>query len=179
VIAVSLKLRSDMVFNAVIATIMFQQVFEKAIHVFEKAWEDSEVKHQFKFWHDLVIRTNLGHDLMFLVFVDGPQDLAPGRIKRLNKELKEFFENGEGKKCGVTSVFTKVMHKYVHLKQCQLSGFIQTALTICYQHSVFAIYCFFFVLYLMTLHSLYSVKWEVDSEHQIRKNVEGNCYDSL
>ncbi|XP_023723764.2 uncharacterized protein LOC111873348 isoform X1 [Cryptotermes secundus] len=45
---------------------------------------------------------------MVLVFVRCSQDLAAGRIKLLNKELKEFFENGEGKKCRVVSVYTRV-----------------------------------------------------------------------
>lgn len=141
--ALSLKLQSDTLFSAVIASIMFQQVFEKAIHAFDKALEDSEGKYQYQFWHNLVIRTNLARDLMVLVFVHCPQDVAAGRMKRLNKELKEFFENGEGKKCGVVSVLTKVTYMYVHLKHHQLPGFIQTAPTV----NVTNILCLLFIVF--------------------------------
>jgi hypothetical protein len=162
-IALTLKLLSDTVFNAVIATIMFQQVFEKAIQAFDKALEDSEGKYQYQFWHSLVIRTNVARDLMFLVFVHCPQDLAAGRIKRLNTELKEFFENGEGKKCGVVSVYTKLMYMYVHLKHHKLPGFIQIAPTV----DVTNIQCLLFIVfsYLMTPCKSYSVKWEIESKH--------------
>lgn len=118
------------VFNAVIAIIMFQQVFEKAIHAFDKTLKDSEGKYQYQFLQNLVIRTNLARDLMVLVFVRCPQDMAADRIELLSKELKEFFENGEGKKSNVVSIYTKVMHMYVHPKHHQLPGSIQTAPTV-------------------------------------------------
>jgi hypothetical protein len=174
-IALSLKLQSDMVFNAMIATIMFQQVFEKAIHAFDKALEDSEDKYLYQFWQELLIRTNLARELMVVVFVQCPQDVAADRIERLNEELKEFFENGEGRKCGVVSLYTRVTYTYVHLKHRQLPGFMQTELTV----NVTNILCLLFIVlsYLMTTRRSHSVKWEVDSKHQIGKNVEGRCYD--
>jgi hypothetical protein len=122
---------------------MFQQVFEKAILAFDKTLEKSGGKHQHKFWHRLVICTNLARDLMFLVFVQSPQDLAAGRIKRLNTELKEFFERGEGSKCGVVSVYTKMTYVYIQLKHCQLSGFIQTARAV----NVTFILCLLFIVF--------------------------------
>jgi hypothetical protein len=125
-IALSLKLQNDME----LLPVMFQQVFEKALHTFDKALEDSWGKYQHQFWHSLVIRTNVAGDLMFSVFVHCPQNLAAGRMKHLNMELKEFFENGEGRKCGVVSVYTKVKYTYVYLKNCHLSGFIQTVQTV-------------------------------------------------
>jgi hypothetical protein len=177
VIVLFLQLQNYILFSAVIATVMFQQVFEKAIHAFDKALEVSEGKHQHPFWHSLIIRTNLAHDLMVLVFVQSPQDLAAGRIKHLNMKLKEFFENGEGSKCGVVSVYTRMTYVYIHLKYYQLSGFIQTAQAV----NVTFILCllFFCLLYLLTLRRLYSVKWDVDSKRRVRKNVEGYCYDLL
>lgn len=111
-------------FSIVTASIMFWQVFEKAIHASEEASEDPEGRYQYQFWHELIIRTNQAHDLLFLVFVHCPQDLAAGRMERLNKQLKEFFENGEGKKCGVVSLYTKVTYTYVHLKWYQIDVYV-------------------------------------------------------
>jgi hypothetical protein len=147
VIVLILRLKNCMVFSAVIATVMFQQVFEKAMHAFDKALEVSEGKHQHQFWHSVVIHTNLAHDLMFMVLVQSPQDLAAGRIKRLNMKLKEFFENGDGSKCGVVSVYTKMMYVYIHLKHCKLSGFIQTAQAV----NVSFILCLLFIVSFLTL----------------------------
>jgi hypothetical protein len=100
------------------------------VHASEQASEDPEGRCQHHFWHELIIRTNEASELMLIVSVHGSQELAVGRMERLNKELKEFFENGEGKNCGVTSIYTKVTYTYVHLKQHRFSGFIQTALTV-------------------------------------------------
>jgi hypothetical protein len=96
----------------------------------EQASEGTEGRYQHQFWHELFIRTNEAHELMLIVSVRGSQELADGRMEHLNKELKEFFDSGEGKNCGVTSIYTKVVYTYVHLKQCQFSGFIQIALTV-------------------------------------------------
>jgi hypothetical protein len=96
---------------------MFWQVFEKMVHAFEQTSEDPEGRCQYEFWHELVIRTSESRELMLIVSVHGQQELAAGRMERLHKELKEFFENGVGKQCGVTSIYTKVTYTYVHLKQ--------------------------------------------------------------
>jgi hypothetical protein len=41
--------------------------------------------------------------------------LAADRMTHLNKELKEFFEKGEGQKCRVTSHYSRVTYTYVHI----------------------------------------------------------------
>lgn len=97
------------------------------VRVSEKASEDSVGRCQHQFWHELVIRTNEACELMLIVYVHGSEELALGRMERLNKELKEFFENGERNNYGITSIYTKVTYTYVYLKQYQFSGFIQTA----------------------------------------------------
>jgi hypothetical protein len=50
---------------------------------------------------------------MMLVYVKCPEELAADRMARLNKELKELFENGEGRECRVTSLYTRVTYTYV------------------------------------------------------------------
>jgi hypothetical protein len=65
---------------------------------------------QYKFWHELVIRTNHAQDLMFMVYVQSPQETADERMKRLHEDLKVFSESEEAKKCRITSIYTKVTH---------------------------------------------------------------------
>ncbi|XP_021938391.1 uncharacterized protein LOC110838976 isoform X2 [Zootermopsis nevadensis] len=86
------------------------KVFEKMVRVSEKASEDSVGRCQHQFWHELVIRTNEACELMLIVYVHGSEELALGRMERLNKELKEFFENGERNNYGITSIYTKVTY---------------------------------------------------------------------
>jgi hypothetical protein len=84
------------------------------VHTCEQALEDPEGGCQYQFWHELIIHTNVAHDLMMLVYVKCPEELAADRMTRLNKELKELFENGEGQKCRVTSLYTRVTYTYVN-----------------------------------------------------------------
>lgn len=86
------------------------QVFEKAVQASEKA------PGKCKFWHELIIRTNIAQDLMLLVFVHCKQDSAADELKSLNEELKEFFENGEGKDCRLVALFTKAVCTYVRMQ---------------------------------------------------------------
>lgn len=65
---------------------------------------------QYKFWHEVVIRTNQAKDLMFMVYVQSPQETAEERMKRLDDEMKAFFESDEAKKCRIISIYTKVTH---------------------------------------------------------------------
>lgn len=87
-----------------------------------QALEDPKGSCQYQFWHELIIRTNVARDLMMVVTVKCPEELAADRMTRLNKELKEFFETGEGQKCRVISLYTRVMNMYVHLTKHQFSG---------------------------------------------------------
>jgi hypothetical protein len=89
--------------------------------VCEQAFADPVGSCQYQFWNELIIRTNLAHDLLMLVNVKCPEEVAADRMARLNKELKEFFEKG-GHKCRVTSLYTRVMYTYVHLTSHQFSG---------------------------------------------------------
>jgi hypothetical protein len=88
---------------------MFLQVFENAIQGWEKV-SDTDGIVQYKFWHELVIRTNHSRDLMFMVYVQSPQETAEERMRRLHEELKVFFESEEAKKCQITSIYTKVTY---------------------------------------------------------------------
>jgi hypothetical protein len=101
--------------NAVTSSIIFWQVFEKAIRVCEQALEDPKGSCLHQLWHELIIRTNVARDLTMLVNVKCPEELAADRMTHLNKELKEFFEKEEGQKCRVTSLYTRVMYTYVYL----------------------------------------------------------------
>ncbi|XP_069691020.1 tRNA (uracil-5-)-methyltransferase homolog B-like [Periplaneta americana] len=88
----------------------------KAATVFEKAVLASKVpdsNDNYRFWHELIVRTNQAEELMVVVFVQCLREVAQDRMIRLNEELKEFFENGEGKDCRVVSVYTKVTDTYV------------------------------------------------------------------
>ena len=61
---------------------------------------------------------------MLLVFVHCKQDSAADELKSLNEELKEFFENGEGKDCRLVALFTKAVCTYVE-DATALSVFVQ------------------------------------------------------
>jgi len=88
---------------------LFWQVFEDAIQGWERV-SDADGVVQYKFWHELVIHTNQTQDLMFMVYVQSPQETAEARMKRLDEELKVFFESEEAKKCQIISIYTKVTH---------------------------------------------------------------------
>jgi hypothetical protein len=84
-------------------------VFEDAIQDWERV-SDADGLVQYKFWHELVIHTNQTKDLMFMVYVQSPQETAEARMKHLDEELKVFFESEEAKKCQIISIYTKVTH---------------------------------------------------------------------
>jgi hypothetical protein len=89
--------------------------------VCEREFEDPVGSCQYQFWNELIIRTNLAHDLLMLVNVKCPEELAAVRMAHLNKELRDFFKKA-GRKCRVTSLYARVMYTYVHLTSHQLSG---------------------------------------------------------
>jgi hypothetical protein len=78
----------------------FWQVFEELV----RAQDNKAI------WNKLLIYTNQVQDLMLLVFVDCTND----EVKCVRDEMKRFFTCGEGKNCRITSVYTRVMNKYVH-----------------------------------------------------------------
>ena len=130
----------------------------------EQALEDPKGSCQYQFWHELIIRTNVARDLMMLANVECPEELAADRMTRLNKELKEFFEKGEGQKCCVTSLYTRVMYTYVHLTltpvlwtqpELALMSHLLTSETISFAN----FYCL--LIYLVTLYNVYNVRWKV------------------
>jgi hypothetical protein len=84
-------------------------VFEEAIQGWERV-SDADGIVQHKFWHELVVHTNQTRELMFMVYVQSPQETAEARMKRLDEELKVFFESEEAKKCQIISIYTKVTH---------------------------------------------------------------------
>lgn len=45
-----------------------------------------------------------------MVYVQSPQETAEERMKRLDEEMKAFFESDEAKKCRIISIYTKVTH---------------------------------------------------------------------
>lgn len=92
------------------------KVFEDAIQDWERV-SDADGVVQYKFWHELVIHTNQTQDMMFMVYVQSPQETAEARMKRLDEELKVFFENEEAKKCRIISIYTKVTHIPVYKPQ--------------------------------------------------------------
>jgi hypothetical protein len=65
---------------------------------------------QYKFWHELVIRTSQSKDLMFMVYVQSPQETSEERMKRLDEEMKAFIESEEAKKCQIVSIYSKVTY---------------------------------------------------------------------
>jgi hypothetical protein len=71
---------------------------------------DADGEAQYRFWHEVVIRTNQAKDMMFMVYVQSPQEAAEERMKRLDEEMKAFFESEEAKKCQIISIYTKVTH---------------------------------------------------------------------
>lgn len=91
---------------------LFWQVFEDAIQSWERV-SDADGVVQHKFWHELVIHTNQTQDLMLMVYVQSPQEMAEARMKRLDEELKVFFESEEAKKSQIISIYTKVTHMWV------------------------------------------------------------------
>ena len=100
----------SMVLAAVInSNLLFGQVFEDTIQGWERV-SDADGVVQYKFWHELVIHTNQTQDLMFMVYVQSPQETAEARMKHLDEELKVFFESEEAKKCRIISIYTKVTH---------------------------------------------------------------------
>lgn len=92
------------------------KVFEDAIQGWERV-SDADGVVQYKFWHELVIHTNQTQDLMFMVYVQSPQETAEARMKHLDEELKAFFESEEAKKCQIISIYTKVTHIPVYKPQ--------------------------------------------------------------
>jgi hypothetical protein len=78
----------------------FWQVFEQFLLAKESR----------KICRKLLIYTSSVQDLMLLVFVHDTS-----HIKQVGNEMKEFFMSGDGAKCKVTSIYTKVMKsKYVY-----------------------------------------------------------------
>lgn len=88
---------------------MFWQVFENAIQGLERV-SDADGVVQYKFWHELVIRTSQSKDLMFMVYVQSPQETSEERMKRLDEEMKAFIESEEAKKCQIVSIYSKVTY---------------------------------------------------------------------
>lgn len=99
-----------------ISFVIFQQVFEKVICACKQALEDPEGGCQYQIWHELIIRTNVARDLMMVVCLKCPEDLAADKMTLLNKELKEFFENGEGREYCVTSLYTRARYTYDYFR---------------------------------------------------------------
>ncbi|UYV77644.1 TRMT2A [Cordylochernes scorpioides] len=62
------------------------------------------------YWRGLTARTSRGGDLLVIVVMH-PQSLSEEDIDAEKKKLKEYFECGSGKKCGVTSLWLHLFDK--------------------------------------------------------------------
>ncbi|XP_054707728.1 tRNA (uracil-5-)-methyltransferase homolog A-like [Uloborus diversus] len=62
------------------------------------------------FWRQLTVRTSNNEDVLLIVVMH-PQDLSQNELEEEKKKLKEYFEVGLGRMCGVTSVYFQLFTK--------------------------------------------------------------------
>jgi hypothetical protein len=65
------------------------------------------------YWRQLMVRLSTGSDQLMLVVGIHPQTLSQEELRKVKDDLKDFFENGEGKICNVASLyFQHIMRRW-------------------------------------------------------------------
>lgn len=92
------------------------QRMKLAAKVFEQFVRSSklpvfEPEHQSGHWRQLTCRLSMSNDQLMLVVGLHPQQLSSDELNSVKTELKEFFMNGGGKDCNVTSLYFQMIAK--------------------------------------------------------------------
>lgn len=79
------------------------KVFEKFVRASDLGVFDPETHGGY--WRQLTARLSQGTDQLMLVVGIHPQSLSEEELTMLKEDLKDFFTNGDGKTCNVTSLY--------------------------------------------------------------------------
>ncbi|KAL0272185.1 UNVERIFIED_CONTAM: hypothetical protein PYX00_005262 [Menopon gallinae] len=75
---------------------------------------DLDVFHPVKqegFWRQLTVRYGFRTDQLMLIVGVHPQKLTDCELKKIMEDIKQFFSEGDGKSCEVTSLFVQLIEK--------------------------------------------------------------------
>jgi tRNA (uracil-5-)-methyltransferase len=82
---------------------LYLQTFEKFVVASDLGVFNPETHEGY--WRQLTVRLSTGSDQLMLVVGMHPQSLSQEELGKVKNDLKNFFENGEGKTCNVASLY--------------------------------------------------------------------------
>jgi len=90
------------------------QIFEKFVQASDLGVFNPETHEGY--WRQLTVRLSTGSDQLMLVVGMHPQSLSQEELGKVKDDLKDFFDNREGKTCNVASLYFQHIMKRWDMK---------------------------------------------------------------